>query len=67
LKNDDKTNELCYQWVPCIPGTTTQDVPLLVHRTCHEAQEGVGSCCMPIQKGEIGVPAHPTEHLKAHK
>jgi len=28
---------------------------------------GVGSYCMPIQEGEIGVPAHPVEHLKPYK
>ena len=27
--------------------------------TRREAQKGVGSYCMPIQEGEVGVPAHP--------
>jgi len=55
------------QWVPCIPGTTARDVPLLVHETYREAHEGVGSYCMPIQEGEVGVPAHLVEHLEAYK
>jgi len=67
VETNDETNELCLQWVMCIPETTTQNVPLLVHRTCREAQEGLGSYCMPIQEGEIGVPAHPVEHLEVYR
>ena len=67
MKIDDETNELYLQWVSCIPGTTTQDVPLLVHVTYREVQKGVGSYCMPIQEGEIRMPAHRVEHLEAHR
>ena len=55
------TNELCLQWVPYIPGTMAQNVLLLVHRTCRETHEGVGTYCMPIQEREIGVASIPCE------
>ena len=29
LKTNDETNELCLQWVPYIPRTMAQDVPVL--------------------------------------
>jgi len=37
LETDDETNGLCLQWVPCIPGTTAQDVSLLEYRTYRKA------------------------------
>jgi len=30
LEIDDETNGLYLQWVLCIPGTTAQDIPLLI-------------------------------------
>ena len=33
LETDAETNVLYLQWVPYMPGTTTQGVPLLVYRT----------------------------------
>ena len=63
----EKTNELCLQWVPCIPGTITENILSLEHRTHREAHEGERSYCMPIQEGVIGVPAHLVAHLDAHR
>jgi len=42
LETSGGINELCLQWVPCIPGTTAQDVPLLGDGTYRKAiQEGL--------------------------
>jgi len=41
LETNGGINEQCLQWVPCIPGTTTQDVPLLVYGTYREAFKSV--------------------------
>ena len=37
LETDDETNGLCLQWVPYMPRTTTQGVPLLVYGTSPKA------------------------------
>jgi len=49
LETDDETNVLCLQWVPYIPGTTTQDVPVLTRNLPLGKQED-GSYIMPIQE-----------------
>jgi len=33
LETNDEANKLYLQWVPYMPGTTTQGVPLLVYET----------------------------------
>jgi len=45
LEADDKTNVLCLQWVPYIPGTMAQDVPMLTQNLPRGKQEvGLISC-----------------------
>ena len=58
---------MCYIYTRSVPTwTPAQDILLLVLRTCREAQEGVGFYYMPIQEGEIGVPAHLVAYPEAH-
>ena len=49
LETDDETNVLCLQWVPCIPGTTTQDILVLTRNLPLGKQEGE-SYIIPIQE-----------------
>ena len=45
LETSGGINELCLQWVPYIPGTTAQDVPLLGGRNLPQGkQEGLIVC-----------------------
>ena len=37
LETNGGINEQCLQWVPCLPGTTVHDVPLLVLGTSRKA------------------------------
>jgi len=41
LKTNGGINEQCLQWIPCMPGTTVQDVPLLVLETNRKAYRRV--------------------------
>ena len=49
LETDDEIYGLCLQWVPYMPGITTQGVPLLVYGTSRKVYES-GSYIMPIQE-----------------
>ena len=49
LETNDETDVLCLQWVPYIPRTTTQDLPVLTQDLPLGKQEGE-SYCMTIQK-----------------
>jgi len=51
LKTDDETNGLCLQWVPYIPGTTAQDVPVLTRN-------------LPLGKQEVGLILCPFRNIK---
>jgi len=50
LETDDETNGLCLQWVPYIPGTTTQDVPVLTRN-------------LPLGKQEVGFILCPFRNI----
>jgi len=67
LETDDETNGLCLQWVPCIPGTMAQDVPLLIRNLPWGDSRAKGLIYMPCKKLVIGVATYPVEHLQAHR
>ena len=58
-------NELCLQWVPYIPGTTAQDVPLLGDGTCRKANRRVLLYAL-IRIQEEGAST-PLGRLEAHR
>ena len=59
-------NEQCLQWVPCIPGTTAQDVPLL--GTEPTARLSGGSYRMPFSRWyQEGGSQHSLGRLEAHR
>jgi len=65
LKIDGETNGLSLQWVSCIPGTTTQDVPLLIWNL-PRGESGAKDLIVCPGKGIlIEVAAYPTKVLVA--
>ena len=65
LETDDETNGLCLQWVPYIPGTTAQDVLVLIRNLSVSKQE-VGLILCPFKNITGGrEPTLPSEHLEA--
>ena len=44
LETSGSINEQCLQWVPCIPGITAQDFPLLGRNLPQGDQEGLIEC-----------------------
>ena len=66
METEDETNRVCLQWVPCIPGTTGQDVPLLIQNLLRGDSGVKGLVYMPCKKLVIEVAAHSMEHLEAH-
>ena len=44
LETDDETNMLCLQWVPYIPETTAQDIPVLTRNLPLGKQVGLILC-----------------------
>ena len=67
LETSGGINELCLQWVPYIPGTTAQDVPLLGGRNLPQGkQEGLIVC--PYHDGTRNEGAStPLGRLEAHR
>ena len=65
LETKGGINEQCLQWVPCIPGTTAQDVPLLGDGTYRKAiQEGLMYALIRIQEEGASTPLG---RLEAHR
>jgi len=68
LETDDETNGLYLQWVPCIPKTTAQDVPLLIQNLLRGdlgAKERVLFICLKEVSNQGG--STPRETPGAHK
>jgi len=67
LETSGGINEQCLQWVPCIPGTTAQDVPLLENGTYRKAnQEGLMNALNHDGTRKEGVST-PLGRLEAHR
>jgi len=65
LKTDDEINGLCLQWVPYIPRTTAQDVPVLTQNLSLGKQK-VSLILCPFRNITRGrEPALPSELLEA--
>jgi len=45
LKTDDETNELCLQWVMCLPGTTVEGVSVASRNLSQSEGERVILIC----------------------